>query len=256
MSAMRRVQVPMFRYGERDFDESYLAWGFHDRATQLQEAESVLRIAAPPPPVRILDLACGIGTHAVRWAAEGHHVTAVDISETFIVRARQAAREAGAEVEFIVEDISRLDYAAAFDLVTWIEHSFFDTDALARIRRFLRPGGRFIFDVRNPAHPKARALSGNWRTWREEDGLFHLERHETEESGDHVDTWVTIDPTKEVIEERVSRTPAAEAKASGFAEKLKQVHAAGFRTVELRTMEGELFGGGEEPYWLWAVATK
>ncbi len=250
---MKRITLPMFRYGEADFDAGYLQWGLHDRDTQLHEADSILNILQPSTPLRILDLACGIGTHAVRWAKRGHAVTGVDISETFVRQARQAAEKEGVAAEFLVRDIRTLEYEGQFDVVTWIESSFFDEEMARRIHRALRPGGAFIADVRNPEHPRTRSRSGNWRTWREEDGIFCLERHETDPAtGRHEDAWITIDPQREVIEEKVSAGEGS-GKGAGQAETLRQV---GFRRVELRTLEGEPFEGGEEPYWLWLVAIR
>ena len=81
---MKRVQSRMFRYGEADFDSDYLKWGFHDKDTQINEARSVLKLLDVKGPLRILDLACGTGRHAIYWAEQGHRVTGVDISETFI----------------------------------------------------------------------------------------------------------------------------------------------------------------------------
>jgi len=37
---------------------------------------------------------------------------------------------------------------------------------------------------------------------------------------------------------------------------LDELSKAGFKGIELRTAEGEVFKGGEEPYWLWIVARK
>ena len=90
---MKRITMPMHRYGEGDFDKDYLRWGFHDAETQAKEAESILRIAGTDRRLRILDLACGTGLHAAHWAKQGHTVTGVDLSETFIAQAR--ARVAG-----------------------------------------------------------------------------------------------------------------------------------------------------------------
>ncbi len=155
--------------------------------------------------------------------------------------------------EFVVRDIRTLEYDGQFDLVTWIESSFFDEGMARRIHQALRPGGRFITDVRNPDHPRTRSRSGNWRTWREEGGIFHLERHETDPvTGRHEDAWVTVDPQRELIEERVSVTDRP-FKCPDQAHLLRQV---GFGQVELRTMEGAAFGGGEGPYWLWLVARR
>jgi SAM-dependent methyltransferase len=252
---MKRITRPMFRYGEADFDAGYLQWGFHDRETQVREAESVLAILKPASPLRILDLACGIGAHAIHWATRGHAVTGVDLSETFVGRARLAAAKAGVPAELLVADVRELGYDGQFDLVTWVECSFFNEEMAHKVHRALRPGGIFLTDARNPDHPRTRARSGNWRTWREEDGIFYLERHETDpETGRHEDAWITIDPQRKVIEERLSvdEQPAAK-RPEGMARLLRE---AGFVEVTLRTMAGEPFEGGEEPHWLWLVGRK
>ena len=65
MRPMKRIKKPMHRYGKAAFDRDYLRWGFHDAQTQAEEADSVLRIVGEEGPLRILDLACGTGVHAV-----------------------------------------------------------------------------------------------------------------------------------------------------------------------------------------------
>ncbi len=250
---MKRITMPMHRYGEADFDAEYLEWGLHDRQTQIQEADSVLNLLRPMAALRILDLACGIGTHAIHWAKQGHAVTGVDLSETFVRHGRQAAERGSVRVEFRVADIRDLAYREEFDVVTWIESSFFSEEMARCVYRALRPGGYFITDVRNPEHPRTRFRQGNWRTWREENGVFYLERHETDPAtGRHEDAWITIDPQRELIEEKVSACDRVLTLADEM-QVLKQVR---FDPVELRTMAGEDFEGGEEPYWLWLVAQR
>jgi hypothetical protein len=39
-------------------------------------------------------------------------------------------------------------------------------------------------------------------------------------------------------------------------QKIHAMKTAGFDPVELRTMEGELFGGGPAPSWLWLVGRR
>ena len=36
--------------------------------------------------------------------------------------------------------------------------------------------------MRNPDHPWSSIAAGNWRTWTERDGVFEVERHETDEA--------------------------------------------------------------------------
>ena len=189
----------------------------------------------------------------MHWAKQGHAVTGVDLSETFIRRARELMSREGVSVEFVVSDIRDLALHETYDLVTWIESSFFDDSMVGLAHRCLDDGGRFLLDVRNPENPKAKLRHGNWRTWRELDGVFHLERHETDErTGVHEDAWITIDPQRELIEERVN---AAE-RPMPLHQKMQAMEKAGFKPVELRTLEGRLFAGGAEPCWLWLVGRR
>lgn len=243
----------MHRYGEADFDRDYLRWGFHDSETQAKEAASILRIVGTDRRLRILDLACGVGVHATHWARQGHVVTGVDLSETFIAQARERMLREGVSVSFIVSDIRELSCHEEYDVVTWIENSFFDEAIVNRVREYLTGGGCFLLDVRNPENGKAKFRRGNWRTWREDNGVFYLERHETDErTGAHEDAWITVDPQREVIEEKVNvdRTPMI------LDQKTQTMKKVGFDPVELRTMEGQVFGGGAEPYWLWLLGRK
>jgi SAM-dependent methyltransferase len=253
MSPMKRITGPMHRYGEADFDKDYLRWGFHDAETQAKEAESILRIAGTDRRLRILDLACGTGLHAIHWAKQGHAVTGVDLSETFIAQAQARVLREGVSVDFIVSDIRDLVCHKTYDVVTWIENSFFDDDVINLMRQYLTGGGCFVLDVRNPENPQAEFRQGNWRTWHEENGVFYLERHETDgQMGVHEDAWITIDLQRELIEERVNTT----GRSMTLDQKIHAMKMAGFDPVELRTMEGGLFGGGPEPYWLWLVGRR
>jgi SAM-dependent methyltransferase len=250
---MERIRTLMHRYGEADFDKDYLRWGFHDTETQLKEAESILRIAGGERQLRILDLACGPGVHAIQWAKQGHMVTGVDLSETFITLARERAAPEGVSVEFIVSDIREFVCRESYDAVTWIETSFFDEVLIHRVRQWLKPGGCFLFDVRNPDNARTKSRQGNWRAWREENGIFYLERHETDErTGLHEDVWITIDPQRGIIEEKANTG----IHPMSLGQKIQIMKKAGYDPVELRTMEGRLFSGGPEPYWLWLVGRR
>lgn len=248
---MQRITVPMFRYGEADFDKDYMTWGLHDPATQMEEAESILRIVGCNAPLQILDLACGTGTHAVHFAKRGHQVTAVDLSATFVEEGAKLASQNSVDVAFQVGDIKRLGYEGCFDVVTWIEKSFFDEEIVRAVHRYLAEDGYFIFDTRNPEHPKMKRLNSNWRAWREENGVFYLESHETDgESGLRHNLWIQIDANNDTIIER-------QEVARPCREKITDVLlSCGFRCAEYRTLAGDVFTGGEDPYWLWVVARK
>ena len=205
----------------------------------------------PAKPLKILDVACGLGTHAVEFARAGHTVSGVDLSATFLERARQKATDAGVNVRWIHSDALALDADAQFDAVVWIERSFFSLDAIRRLRRYLRPGGLLVLDERNPEHPRAMARGGDWRTWQEKDGRFLLERHEVDEQARRVDCWIEIDPSAGTITEKTSTSPQ-----TTLQERIDLIRQAGLGAIELRTLSGEPFTGGVNDYWLWLLARR
>jgi SAM-dependent methyltransferase len=60
------------------------------------------------PPGRVLDLGCGTGRDAVYLSARGWTVTGVDAVEQAIESARARASAAGAEVNWVLGDVTRL----------------------------------------------------------------------------------------------------------------------------------------------------
>ena len=105
-------------------------------------------------PHDLLDAACGEGSFAVGMAEKGYQVTGLDQSRQMIGLARKRAREAGAAVRFLVEDMRSIPFESKFDLVT----CFFDSlnylltvgdlkDAFQNAYDALRPGGLYIFDM-------------------------------------------------------------------------------------------------------------
>lgn len=72
------------------------------------------------PPGRALDVGCGTGTQAVYLAREGWRVTAIDVVEKPLRRARARAAAAGVAIDFRRADAGRLAEAGlrpGFDLV-------------------------------------------------------------------------------------------------------------------------------------------
>jgi SAM-dependent methyltransferase len=68
--------------------------------------------AARGGPGQALDLGCGSGAHAVTLAQRGWRVVGVDQIDKALVRARNRAAAAGAQVSFVKADVTRLDPAA------------------------------------------------------------------------------------------------------------------------------------------------
>ncbi len=68
----------------------------------------VLRILPPVRPLRVLDAGCGEGKDAVFFAKNGYMVSAFDITQSGIDKARRLAERHGVEIDFFRADI--LDY--------------------------------------------------------------------------------------------------------------------------------------------------
>lgn len=69
-------------------------------------------------PCRTIDLGCGAGANAIYLAQHGFDVTGVDYAEAAIEKARARAREAGVQVDFLVDDLTNLRHASGtFDFL-------------------------------------------------------------------------------------------------------------------------------------------
>jgi len=120
--------------------------------------DSELGSAAPPASLRILDVACGIGTQALALAARGFHVTARDTSAGAIARLRREADARGLAVDAAVADMRAVakTVTAPFDVVLALDnavpHLLRDADIELAFRQFhtvLRPGGALLCSVRD-----------------------------------------------------------------------------------------------------------
>ncbi len=111
------------------------------------------------PPGRALDLGCGEGADAVWLAERGWDVVAVDISETALTRARDAARDRGIadRVDFVALDLSEHFPAGEYDLISsQFLHSKVHLDRqriLKQALAVLRPDGLLVIVDHGSAPP-------------------------------------------------------------------------------------------------------
>jgi SAM-dependent methyltransferase len=145
--------------------------------------ELIVHVLELRPGDRVLDLACGSGDHARRLARRGLDVAGVDISPSLIAHCREQTLRVLAStplrggldetlrVSFEVGDMRELAAEAEFDAVVMLSGSFgfFDDaanrDVLARIARALKPGGRVLIDVHDPARMVVRPPRRTWSAY-------------------------------------------------------------------------------------------
>ena len=104
----------------------------------------------------VLELGCGTGTNAIEMARRGFRVTAIDLVDLPIHRAREKATAAGVEVDFRQGDVTRVDLGGPYD-------SLFDSGLYHGIRTRDLPG--FLFAIERTTRSGSRWLSiaGNAR---------------------------------------------------------------------------------------------
>lgn len=120
----------------------------------------------------VLDIGCGTGTFALTLANKGVTVMAVDPAKASLAVARN--KPAAGRVRWIEGDANSVSDLSV-DLATMtgnVAQVFLSDDDWRRTLRALvaslRPGGRVVFEVRDPAH-KA------WHSWNREDSYSRVD---------------------------------------------------------------------------------
>jgi SAM-dependent methyltransferase len=135
------------------------------------EIDRLEALLALRPPLRILDLPCGQGRHAIELARRGYEVTGVDLSPFLLKVADERARADGIRVRWLEGDMRQPIAGERFDIVLNLFTSlgyFADeaddrkvVDAAATV---LVPGGRFLLEVINGERLMARFEEREWFT--------------------------------------------------------------------------------------------
>lgn len=112
--------------------------------------------------IKILDIGCGTGRHAIELAIRGYQVTGVDLSDSMLQKARQNAKQQQAHVIFEKHDARALPYTSEFDLAIMLCGGAFplmETDEmnyriLANASKALKPkNSKFVFATLNGLFP-------------------------------------------------------------------------------------------------------
>ena len=118
-------------------------------------------------PGRALDVGCGEGADAIWLAQHGWTVTAIDVSDIAIRRARETPHPDGASIEWICGDVLQTSLpAGSFDLMSMQYPALPNAAGEAAVRRLLdtvRPGGLLLAVYHDPddehrEHMKSRGV--------------------------------------------------------------------------------------------------
>lgn len=147
----------------REFFNEY-APNYNDEAFTKNTANEIAFLLEEfqlPEGAAILDIGCGTGRHSVRLAQHGYRMTGVDISQSMLQIASQAAKQAGVELRLVCTDAQEFTAAEQFDgAICLCEGALCllgsgddplerDVKILKNIYAALKPGAKFIVNVLN-----------------------------------------------------------------------------------------------------------
>jgi len=111
--------------------------------------------------LKILDVGCGTGRHAIELTKRGYRVTGIDFSETQLKRAREKAEADNLSIDFQHQDARSLTFDNEFDVAIMIcgggfslmETDEMDYQILKSVTKSLKPNAKFIFTVTSALFP-------------------------------------------------------------------------------------------------------
>jgi len=126
--------------------------------------------------LKILDVGCGTGRHAIELSKRGYNVTGVDLSEAQLKRAREKAEENNLTVDFQCQDARNLSFNGEFDVAVMLCEGGFplmETDEmnyeiLKSVTKSLKPRGKLICTTLNGLFPLYNNVDEFYENTREE----------------------------------------------------------------------------------------
>ncbi len=127
--------------------------------------------------IKIIDIGCGTGRHAIELTKRGYQVTGIDLSESQLKRAREKAKEQGVKIDFQRHDARNLSFKGDFDLAIMLcegGFSLMETDEmnfaiLKSAAKALNGQGKFIFTTLNGLFPLFHSVNDFYKS-AEKDG--------------------------------------------------------------------------------------
>jgi 2-polyprenyl-3-methyl-5-hydroxy-6-metoxy-1,4-benzoquinol methylase len=117
--------------------------------------------------LKIIDIGCGTGRHAIELSKRGYSVTGIDLSESLLVKAREKARQNSLQIEFLRHDARNLPFENQFDVAIMMCEGGFplmETDEmnyeiLKNVSQSLKNKSKFIFTTLNGLFPLFHSIN-------------------------------------------------------------------------------------------------
>jgi 2-polyprenyl-3-methyl-5-hydroxy-6-metoxy-1,4-benzoquinol methylase len=126
--------------------------------------------------LKILDVGCGTGRHAIELTKRGYQVTGIDLSENQLERAREKAKANNLLIDFQRQDARNLSFDSEFDVAIMLcegGFSLMETDEmnfeiLKSVTKSLKPNARLIFTTLNGLFPLFNSVEEFYASTRED----------------------------------------------------------------------------------------
>lgn len=122
--------LPKTIYEEKYRNEEYY-WGI----TPSNLCYEIMKLMPPIKPYRVLDIGCGEGKNAVFLAKNGYNVTAFDIADSGLDKARKLAALHHVQIDFFKADINDYRPPTEFDII--FSSGVFHYAALSKRKRLI-----------------------------------------------------------------------------------------------------------------------
>jgi SAM-dependent methyltransferase len=141
-------------YDGRHADLYDLFYSSKPYAAEASYLHGLLQRFSKLPVRRVLDIACGTGSHAIELEKLGFEVVGTDISEDMLACAREKARRVSSVVHFEKEDMRVLDIASSpfdavlclFDAIGHVQTTTAIKQTFKAVHRQLRDDGLFVLE--------------------------------------------------------------------------------------------------------------
>lgn len=100
-----------------DYDQRYNKEGYYWGLAPNHLCYEIMRHKPPTKPYKVLDIGCGEGKDAVFLARNGYDVTAFDISEQGLSKARALADHCGVKINFFKADVRDFRLETEYDMI-------------------------------------------------------------------------------------------------------------------------------------------
>jgi len=126
--------------------------------------------------LKILDVGCGTGRHAIELTKRGYHVTGIDLSESQLKRAKEKAEVNNLHIDFQRQDARSLPFNSEFDVAIMLcegGFSLMETDEmnfeiLKSVTKSLKPQAKLIFTTPNGLFPLFHSVNEFYDSTRED----------------------------------------------------------------------------------------